>query len=335
MTLLLVNYQTATMEFKDYYQVLGVERDADQLHIKRAYRKLARQYHPDINKAVDTEARFKEVGEAYDVLKDPEKRAAYDQLGANWQSGQQFNPPPDWDAGFEFTARGFDDGDFNSGNAGAHSEFFESLFGQTFRNKASGQRSSNDFRSSRRNDHHAKIMIDLEDSLKGASKTIHLRVPKLNPAGRLQKTERALNIKIPKGIRAGQHIRLSGQAESGIAGEPPGDLYLEIEFIPHAFYRVKGGDLYYDLPLTPWEAALGAKINVPSPKGEIKLNIPAESKSGGQLRLKGQGIPGKSIGDLYVVLQIALPAANSEKAKSLYREMEKYLDFNPRQHLHV
>jgi curved DNA-binding protein len=316
------------MEFKDYYQVLGVDRNADQLHIKRAYRKLARQYHPDLNKAVDAEARFKEVGEAYDVLKDSLKRAAYSKLGVNLQSGVQFNPPPDWDARFKFTARGFDDGDLNSDNAGAHSELFESLFGETSRNKASGQRSSNYFCTSRNNDHNAKILINLEDSLKGACKTIHLHVPKLNPAGRLQKTKRVLNIKIPKGIRAGQHIRLSDQAESGIAGESPGDLYLEIEFIPHVFYRVKGGDLYYDLPLTPWEAALGAKIKLPSPKGEIKLNIPAESKSGCQLRLKGQGIPGKSIGDLYVVLQIALPVVNSEKAKSIYREIERYLDFN-------
>jgi curved DNA-binding protein len=325
------------MEFKDYYQILGLERDVDQSHIKRAYRKLASKYHPDLNKADDAEARFKEVGEAYEVLKDPEKRAAYDELGADWQPGQQFKPPPDWEAGFEF-AGGGGEGGFDPRGGGAHSDFFESLFGQAFRNASghtSGYGSSNDFRSNRSNDHHAKVMIDLEDSLQGATKTISLRVPKLNSAGQLQNTERVLNIKIPKGVKAGQHIRLSGQAESGIADESPGDLYLEVEFKSHPFYRVEGSDLYYDLPLTPWEAALGAKINVPSPKGKVKLNIPEGSKNGRQLRLKGQGIPGKLAGDLYVVLQIALPAANTEKAKALYREMAESLDFNPRKHLNV
>ena len=244
------------MEFKDYYETLGLERDVDQTGIKRAYRKLARKYHPDLNKAADAEDRFKEVGEAYEVLKDPEKRTAYDQLGENWQSGQQFKPPPDWDAGFE--------GGFDPRGADAHSDFFESLFGQAFRNTSghssghgSGHRSSNDFRFHRNNDHHAKVLIDLEDSLNGATKTISLSVPKLNPAGQLQNTERVLNVKIPKGVKAGQHIRLSGQAESGIENESPGDLYLEVEFKPHPFYRVEGSDLYYDLHITPWEAALG------------------------------------------------------------------------------
>jgi curved DNA-binding protein len=339
------------MEFKYYYQTLGIKRDVDQKEIKRAYRKLARKYHPDLNKAADAEAHFKEVGEAYDVLKDPEKRAAYDQLGANWQSGQQFNPPPDWDAGFEYTGSGFEgdfnqrgsaDKGFNTQDAGAHSDFFESLFGQAFRRSsqtdsqnASQNRSSNDFQANQSNDHHAKVIIDLDDSLKGATKTFSLRMPTLNAQGQLQTIERVLKVSIPKGVKSGQHIRLSGQAQPRNKGGAAGDLYLEVEFKTHPFYRVDGRDLYYDLPITPWEAALGAKIKVPTPKGSVELKIPAGSSYGRQLRLKEQGIPGKPAGHLTVVLQVVQPAADTEKAKALYQQMADTLAFNPRQHLPV
>lgn len=318
------------MEYKDYYKIMGVERDADAVAIKRAYRVLARKYHPDVSTEDDAEARFKEVGEAYEVLKDPEKRAAYDQLGADWQQGQSFRPPPDWDAGFEFTNAGTESG-FN--DSSANSDFFESLFGRAFRDAASqgnGKR-----QQQRSNDHHAKIMIDLEDSLNGASRGITLQAPEIDQNGQLKNRQRTLNVKIPKGVKAGQHIRLSAQAQSSVPGAPAGDLYLEVAFNPHKFYRVEGEDLYYDLPVTPWEAALGGSINVPTPEGPVKLKIPTNSKAGKQLALRGKGIPGKPKGDLYVVLTIALPSADSPEAKKIYREMEQSLTFNPRQHLGV
>lgn len=317
------------MEYKDYYQILGVKRDADKAEVKRAYRKLARKYHPDLNKATDAEANFKEVGEAYEVLKDPDKRVAYDQLGADWQSGQQFKPSSDWNAGFEFTDSGF-----NPHDTGEHSDFFESLFGEAFRNASKG-RQTNGFHQNQNNDHHAKIIVDLEDSLNGATKAISLQIPEVNQQGQVYTSERVLNIKIPKGVMSGQHIRLSGQAVPSIKGRPAGDLYLEIEFKPHPFYRVEGRDLYYDLPITPWEAALGSKIKVPTPKGMVELKIPKDSDSDRQLRLKGQGIPGVPAGHLYVALKITLPPADTEKAKALYQNMAESLAFNPRQYLGV
>lgn len=324
------------MKYKDYYKVLGVERDVDQAHIKRAFRKLARKYHPDLNKEADAEANFKELNEAYEVLKNPEKRASYDQLGADLQSGQNFNRPPNWDEGFEFTGSGFEQGfgqQANGHEAGDRSEFFESLFGQAFRN-ASQNRHTSGSQANQNNDHHAKVSIDLEDSLNGTTKTISLRIPGLDQQGQLQTTERVLNVKIPKGVKAGQHIRLSGQAMTG-ADAKEGDLYLEVEFTPHKFYRVEGKDLYYDLPITPWEAALGATIKTPTPKGMVDLKIPAGSTTGQQLRLNNQGIPGKIVGNLFVVLKIILPAANTEQAKKVYLDMEEKLAFNPRQHLSV
>ena len=330
------------MEYKDYYQIMGVERDVDASGLKRAYRVLARKYHPDVSAEADAEARFKEVGEAYEVLKDPEKRAAYDQLGADWQQGQSFQPPPDWGAGFEFSETGFDGG-FSAGGGTANSEFFESLFGHAFRH-ASNRSSSADrtasaaesgFHQTAANDHHAKILIDLDDSLNGSSRSITLQVPELDENGHLRSRQRVLNVKIPKGIKSGQHIRLSGQAESGIPGSKAGDLYLEVELKPHKLYRIDGADLFYDLPVTPWEAALGKSIAVPTPRGPVKLKIPAGSKSGQQLALRGRGIPGKPKGDLFAILRIALPAAKTRQAKDLYHRMEQELAFNPREHLGV
>ncbi len=314
------------MEFKDYYKIMGVDRNATQDEIKRAYRKLARKYHPDVSKEPDAEARFKEVGEAYEVLKDPEKRAAYDQLGANWKAGQEFHPPPGWDAGFEFSGGGFTGGDTS-----AFSDFFEALFGRGF-GSASHRRST--FRA-KGEDHHAKILVDLEDAFHGANRTITLQIPEVDAHGHVRTRQRSLKVHIPKGIRQGQRIRLAGQGAPGIGGAPAGDLYLEVEFRPHPFYRVEGRDLYLDLPIAPWEAALGAKVKVPTPGGVVDLKIPPNSKSGRKLRLKGRGIPGKPPGDLYVVLQIVTPPAESEKAKALYRRMAEELAFNPRARLGV
>ena len=310
------------MEFKDYYSIMGVARDATQDEIKRAYRKLARKYHPDVSKEADAEARFKELGEAYEVLKDPEKRAAYDQLGANWKAGQDFRPPPDWDAGFEFS------GGYQEGSA--FSDFFESLFGRA----AAGHAGGPGFRA-RGEDHHARILIDLEDAFQGATRTITLHAPQLDGQGHVRTRERTLNVRIPRGIRQGQHIRLAGQGTPGFGGGVAGDLYLDVEFKPHHLYRVDGRDLYLDLPLAPWEAALGDRVKVPTPEGIVDLTIPAASTAGRKLRLKGRGIPGKPAGDLYVVLQIALPPADSDSARQLYRTMQQKLAFNPRSGLGV
>jgi curved DNA-binding protein len=310
------------MEFKDYYGIMGVARDATQDEIKRAYRKLARKYHPDVSKEPDAEARFKELGEAYEVLRDPEKRAAYDQLGANWKAGQDFRPPPDWDAGFEFSG-GYRDG-------GAFSDFFESLFG-----RFGGRQGGGAGFSARGEDHHARILIDLEDAFHGATRTITLHAPQIDAKGHVRTRERTLNVRIPRGIRQGQHIRLAGQGTPGIGGGGAGDLYLDVEFKSHRLYRIEGRDLYLDLPLAPWEAVLGARVKVPTPEGIVDLTIPAGSTAGRKLRLKGRGIPGKPPGDFYVVLQIALPPAESEAARQLYRTMQQEMAFNPRTGLGV
>ena len=316
------------MEFRDYYEVMGVSRDATQDDIKRAYRKLARKYHPDISKDPDAESKFKEMGEAYEVLKDPEKRAAYDQLGKNYKAGQDFTPPPGWDAGFEFSGGGFD----GSGDAGAFSEFFESLFGKG--GFGQGRRQAGGFHM-RGQDHRAKILIDLEDAIHGANRTITLQVPEVDSQGRMQTRTRTLNVSIPRGVKQGQQIRLAGQGATGIGQGGKGDLYLEIEFRPHSFYRVEGRDIYLDLPVTPWEAALGGTVKVPTPTGIVEMKIPPGSASGKKMRLKGRGIPGKTAGDFYVVLRISLPQADSDQAKALYEQMKTELDFNPRHKLGV
>jgi len=316
------------MDFKDYYKIMGVERDASQDEIKRAYRKLARKYHPDVSKEPDAELRFKEVGEAYEVLKDPEKRSAYDQLGANWQAGQEFRPPPDWDAGFEFRGGGFTGGD-----ASSYSDFFESLFGHGFERAQPGRRQAGFY--ARGEDHHAKVVIRLEDAYHGATRSITLRTPVVDDSGHITTKQHSLNVKIPQGVKQGQRIRLAGQGGPGLGGGPAGDLYLEIEFEPHGLYRVEGRDVFLDLPVAPWEAALGASIKVPTPAGNVDLKIPAGTESKRRLRLKGRGIPGKPPGDLYVLPQITLPKADNDAAQQLYREMEQKLAFNPRAALEV
>ena len=315
------------MEYKDYYKILGVTRNATQDEIKRAYRKLARKYHPDVSKESNAEAQFKEVGEAYEVLKDPEKRAAYDQLGSNWKAGQDFRPPPDWDAGFEFSGGGFTRGD-----ASDFSDFFESLFGRGFGGAQRGGRTA--FHAEGR-DHSAKIAIDLEDAFHGASRTIALRVPEVDAQGHVYTRERSLNVRIPKGVKEGQLIRLAGQGSPGMGGGAAGDLYLEVTFRPHPYYRAEGRDIYLDLPIAPWEAALGATVKAPTPAGVVDLKIPAGSDSGRKLRLKGRGLPGDPSGDLYAVLRVVAPPAEDERVKTLYRELERATRFNPRKGLGV
>jgi curved DNA-binding protein len=315
------------MQYKDYYKIMGLSRDAGKDDIKRAYRKLARKYHPDVSKEKDAEAKFKELGEAYEVLKDPEKRAAYDQLGADWKAGQDFRPPPNWNEGFEFKGGGFTGGD-----SGAFSDFFEQLFGRSgYQPSFKEQYGAH----SRGQDSHAKIYIDLEDSFHESTRNISLSTPEMNTQGQVQVKHRSLNIKIPKGIKAGQHIRLAGQGSSAPGSGQSGDLILEIAFNNHPLYQVSGADVYLDLPVTPWEAALGAKIKVPTPAGSVDLKIPPNSRQGSKLRLAGRGLPSQTPGDFYVVLQIALPPANTGKAKAVYQKMQEELDFNPRQALGV
>jgi curved DNA-binding protein len=309
------------MEFKDYYQTLGVARDASADDIKHAYRRLARKYHPDLNKDAAAEARFKEVGEAYEVLKDPEKRAAYDDVGKRWQPGAE-QPPPGWDSGYEF--RGGEDAFAGAGGfGGGHSDFFEALFGRA---RAQARHRA----PPRAQDHHAKVMIGLVDAYRGASRSIRLQVPTLDAQGQVLLSERTLDVAIPAGVREGQHLRLAGQGAPGFDGAPAGDLYLEIAFAPHPLYRVDGRDVVLDLPVAPWEAALGADIDVPLPDGSVQLSVPAGSGQGRKLRLKGKGIPGKTPGDLYVVLQIAVPPPANDLQRQAWRELARLQPFNPR-----
>jgi curved DNA-binding protein len=310
------------VEFKDYYKVMGVARDATEAQIKQAYRKLARKYHPDVSKEKDAEARFKEVGEAYEVLKSPEKRAAYDQLGQH-RPGEDFRPPPNWDSGFEFSGSG-------PGNP-AYSDFFDSLFGA----QARSGRGRGEFHTDRGEDHHAKVLLDLDATLNGGPRTFTLRMPEIDDQGRLVSKERTLNVQVPKGILAGQQIRLAGQGARAPGNGTPGDLYIEVEFQPHPLYRADGRDLSLELPVGPWEAALGATVKTPTPSGVVELKVPAGSHAGTKLRLRGRGIPASPPGDLYVVLQIALPAANDDKAKAAYAAFAAAFPFNPRAGLGV
>jgi curved DNA-binding protein len=324
------------MKFRDYYETLGVARGATEAEIKAAYRKLARKYHPDVNKEAAAEDQFKELGEAYSVLKDTEKRAAYDRMGANWKNGQDFTPPPNWNEGFEYSNDNYGGGHpgFGGGHEGNQSEFFESLFGQGRHRQ--GGRGGNpsqgmDFKGQ---DHHAKILIDLADAYNGAKRTITLHMPTQDASGHVSTQERKLDVSIPKGIKAGQNLRLAGQGGPGMRAGGSGDLYLEVDFHPNPIYRVDGKDVYLDLPLAPWEAALGTAVNIPTPAGStLELTIPAGTATGRKMRLKGKGIPSKEAGDLYVVPSIVLPSAETDLQKEAYQALEKAFDFKPRNHL--
>jgi curved DNA-binding protein len=309
------------MEFRDYYATLGLERTATQDDIKRAYRKLARKYHPDVSKEPDAEARFKDLAEAYEALNDPEKRVAYDEAGRQRQQAQDAGPAAGRESEFEFSGRGFDPGEgFN------HSEFFESIFG-----RQTGGSHTQARRSNKGEDHHAKVVIDLEDAYGGTRRTISLRMPVPDAQGRYTLQERQLEVSIPKGVREGQHLRLSGQGQAGTLGGPAGDLYLEVSFRPHAHFRVDGRDIYVDLPIAPWEAALGASVAVPTPVGAVQLSIPSGSSSGRKLRLKGRGLPGEPPGDMYAVLSITVPSAQTAESKQAYEALARtFQNFNPR-----
>jgi len=299
------------MEYRDYYKVLEVSRSATAEEIKRAYRKLARKYHPDVSKEKNAEAHFKEVQEAYEVLKDPEKRTAYDQLGSQYGRGQQFRPPPGWQQ------RGFHHGDPET-EAG-FSDFFSSLFGagDPFARAGAGPRRR---AAARGEDTRATLELTLEEAYSGVVREVRLRSS--------DGTEKTLRVTVPEGVTAGQVIRLSGQGAPVPAG--PGSLLLEVALLPHRLFRLDGRDLTLDLPLAPWEAALGATVSTPTLAGPVELKIPAGAKAGQKMRLRGRGLPGDPPGDQYVVLRITTPPADTADARAFYEEMSRRFTFDPR-----
>ena len=315
------------MQFKDYYAVLGVGKDASADEIKKAYRKLARKYHPDVSKEPDAAARMSELNEANTVLSDPERRAAYDAIGQGHRAGERFTPPPDWDAGFEFRGQGPEGMD-----AGEYSDFFAELFGRMGRAQAGRRGAPRGGFQAAGEDHHAKILLDIEDAYRGATRRVSLRVPQLDAQGRLQLAERTLEVQIPAGVKAGQMIRLAGQGGPGFEGGPAGDLMLEVQFKPHPRFRVDGADLIGELPLAPWEAALGAVVPVTLPDGStLKVRVPAGAQAGRRISVRGKGLPARTPGDLELQLRVVLPSAFDPRAKRLYEQMAAELtDFDAR-----
>ena len=322
------------MEFKDYYKILGVEEKVDAAELKKAFRKLARKYHPDVSTEADSEEKFKEINEAYEVLRDPEKRAEYDQLKAMGARGAdgRFRPPPDWES-----AAHFSEGGFTGADMGGFSDFFESIFGRSgsvhrsYDSGPGGQTQGQGGRQSvrmRGEDLHVRVPLFLEEAQRGCERVIDYLVPGFDEYGLLSREPRKLKVKIPAGSSPAKPIRLKGQGGRGIGGAENGDLYLDLEFAPHPVYSVKGDNLYRKLPVAPWEAALGASVVVPTLSGEVSLTIPPDSRSGQQLRLKGKGLNG---GDLLVELDIVIPKTTSERVKELYRELQRECAFNPRE----
>lgn len=303
------------MQYKDYYKILGVSRTASPDEIKKAYRKLAREFHPDKNKAKGAEDKFKEINEANEVLSDAEKRKAYDALGANWKAGQQFTPPPGWDFGRgPAGARGRRRGPMGAEDMGGFSDFFSQLFGVGGMSGMGSMRGGFDnMTAGAAPATRARLPITLEDSFHGAQKQIGV-------GGRM------LSVRIPKGIGAGKTIRLSEQGAHG------GDLLLEVEFIKHPQFELEGSDIYHTLKVAPWEAALGARVPVPTLGGTVELTLPPNSQSGRKMRLKGRGLPGAVPGDQYITLQIAAPPAADDEQKAFYADMAKrFAGFDPRQ----
>ena len=308
------------MEFQDYYKTLGVKSDANADAIKRAYRKAARKYHPDVNKDTDAEAKFKNVNEAYEVLKDPEKRAAYDQLGKEPPTDNgRYQPPPNWDNNFQFS--GGDPRDQE-----AFSDFFETLFRR-------GQGQEQHMHASRGSDSHARVQLNVEDAFNGKKHKLSLRMPVVGSDGNVSMQERQISVTIPKGIIEGQHIRLAGQGAPSLGGGSAGDLFLEISFALHPIYRLDGKDLHLDLPITPWEAALGGHVVMPTPDGKVDLRIPENARSGQKLRLKGKGLPGTPAGNIYARLKIVNPKVSTNEARAFFEKMAKDMPFDPRAHL--
>lgn len=308
------------MKYKDYYSILGLERTATTEEIKKAYRKLARKYHPDVSKEANAEEKFKEVSEAYETLKDSEKRAAYDQLGSH-QSGQEFRPPPDWGKQYGGTPFSFDDIDL--------SDLFAGLTSGRHRTR---QQNSNIPVPG--HDYEVTAHITLEDVYQGTIVNLNINVPEYNENGHLHRVSRALKTRIPKGVVDGQRLRLPGKGGKGFNGGRNGDLYLNIALHPHSLFRASGHDLYLDLPVTPWEAVLGAAVEVPTLGGPVRLKVPPGTHAGQKLRLPKRGLPKPhdGEGDLFAIVQIVVPTVLSERERTIFKELANVSTFNPRGH---
>jgi curved DNA-binding protein len=311
------------MKYTDYYAALGVERGASAEDIKKAYRRLAQKYHPDVSKEPGAEARFKEIGEAWQTLKDPEKRAAYDELGSQPQGGE-FRPPPDWarqhgGEGFQFENMDFADLFARFGGRGARS------------GDRSAGGSSARFRAMPGQDFDVPVQITLEDAFQGTTLSLNLSMPEYDAEGGVRRVPHTVKARIAPGAVDGQRLRLPGKGGKGFNGGRDGDLYLDITLKPHRLFRATGHDLYLDVPLAPWEAALGATVEVPTLAGAVNLKVPAGVTSGQKLRLGGRGlpVPRGGAGDLFAVLQVVVPPADDRERK-LYEELAKGSNFNPR-----
>ena len=330
------------MEYRDYYQIMGVARTASADEIKKAYRRLARKFHPDVSKEKDAEKKFKEVQEAYEVLKDPEKRAAYDQLGSEYKQGQQFRPPPDWGSGFEFRG-GPRQGRARAGSGRTEeafedvegfSDFFSSLFGERgFAGGTGGGYGGGGARGARV--HHARVDIVLAEADGGPTRTLERKRPDVKADGTVELKTHTVKVTIPAGVTEGQLIRLAGQGERASNGGKAGDLYLEVHIKPHRLYQLDGRDVTLTLPIAPWESALGATVTVPTLGGGGDMRIPPNSQSGQKLRVRGRGLPGQAPGDQYIQLKVLVPPAHTPEAKAVFEEMKQKLGFNPRAELGV
>lgn len=314
-----------SVKFKDYYEVLGVSRTVAQEEIKKSYRKLARKYHPDVNKNPDSEERFKEIAEAYDVLGDPEKRKKYDELGANYRNGQDFRPPPGWENVRFESFRGHE-------TAGGFSDFFESLFGGGA--QYAGGTNQRPVWKMRGMDHEAAITIDLQDAFRGAKKVMTLQTGEVDAKGRVHRHTKTYNVKIPPGTTEGARIRMKGQGGPGMGGGPSGDLYLRVHIAPHPVFRLKGHDLEVNIAITPWEAALGAKVTVPAMDGNALITLQPGTQSGQRFRLRGKGLAGmrgQRAGDLLALVKIVVPTTLSAREKALFEELARDSKFSPRE----
>ncbi len=317
------------MEYKDYYKALGISKTASQKEVQAAYRKLARKLHPDVNKQPDAEERFKEINEAYEVLKDTEKRKRYDTLGANWREGQNYTPPPGWEnVHFDFSD-GMGGFEYQGGNAGQFSDFFEGLFGRGKARSRAGQ----DMQgwAMRGQDQESDIELTLEEAYHGVKKSIRLQSMEQEGGSYVPKSKE-INVNIPAGVMEGKRIRLSGQGGPGVGGGPNGDLYLKVHILPHPVFTVNGSDLDEEVLLSPWEAALGAKVEITTMTGKVNLTIPAGVQSGQKLRLRGKGMPiGRSgHGDLYAIMKIVVPKKLSDEERKMFEELSRVSSFNPR-----